>query len=542
MLQTRVSSCVAGVFLVCAALIAEEAINTWTAPPFWTPPERVVAEDRFATMDAEGVEGLPTSPLPFHAITPCRIVDTRPLEGFTGAYGPPALVANAMRDFDLNSAPHCAGIPANAEAYSLNVTVTGTLGPGDIRIWPTGTFALVSTQNWPGAGVTLANAAIVPAGTNGSVTVQAAGSGTHLIIDINGYYAGAVVTTLNGLSGAVTLAGSSSVTVTPAGNTLTLSAGGPGGLLPSGFSGQTLRHNGSSWVASSVLTNNGTNLDISGVTNIQIPRILAGNIPFLHAEEIGAQANTYVGLAAGDSPSPGIGNTAVGHQALRSPQGSSSVNVAVGENALVFHQTGNSNVAVGVSALHNLTSGSGNIAIGTSAGLGNIPGFPSLTTGSNNIYIGNRGSGDESGQIRIGTNGVHTQGTVIASIHGFGSGGGIPVIVNAGGRLGTTTSSARYKQDVRNVGGASDGLMSLRPVAFKYKESHEAGGLTQYGLIAEEVAEVYPELVVYDDEGRPQAIRSQLLDPLLLNEIQKQRREIQDLKARLEELERKSAP
>jgi hypothetical protein len=84
--------------------------------------------------------------------------------------------------------------------------------------------------------------------------------------------------------------------------------------------------------------------------------------------------------------------------------------------------------------------------------------------------------------------------------------------------------------------------MSLRPVAFKYKRDHEPGGLAQYGLIAEEVAEIYPELVVYDDEGRPQAIRSQLLDPLLLNEIQKQRREIEDLKARLEKLEGKNAP
>ncbi len=116
------------------------------------------------------------------------------------------------------------------------------------------------------------------------------------------------------------------------------------------------------------------------------------------------------------------------------------------------------------------------------------------------------------------------------------------MIVNAGGRLGTTTSSLRYKENVRDVGSESDGLMSLRPVTFQYKPEHEPGGLAQYGLIAEEGAEIYPELVVYDDEGQPQAIRSQLLDPLLLNEIQKQRREIEDLKARLEKLEGTSAP
>jgi hypothetical protein len=182
-----------------------------------------------------------------------------------------------------------------------------------------------------------------------------------------------------------------------------------------------------------------------------------------------------------------------------------------------------------------LSTGSGNIGIGVNVA-------PSLSTGSNNLYIGNPGASNESGQIRIGRNDLHTQGTVIASIHGFGSSGGIPVIVNSGGRLGTTTSSVRVKEDVRDIGAESDGLMSLRPVAFKYKASHEPGGLTQYGLLAEEMAEVYPELVVYDDEGRPQAIRSQLLDPLLLNEIQKQRREIEDLKARLEKLEGKNAP
>lgn len=140
-----------------------------------------------------GKAGIPSPPLPFVAIQPCRLVDTRPSQGFPAAWGAPALIANATRDFDLNSAPHCPGIPANAEAYSLNVTVTETQGAGDVRLWPAGLPPLVvSTQNWPAALVTLANAAIVPAGTGGAVTVQVAGSGTHLIIDINGYFGGAV--------------------------------------------------------------------------------------------------------------------------------------------------------------------------------------------------------------------------------------------------------------------------------------------------------------------------------------------------------------
>jgi hypothetical protein len=205
-----------------------------------------------------------------------------------------------------------------------------------------------------------------------------------------------------------------------------------------------------------------------------------------------------------------------------------SDNTAVGASA-GGSTSGSGNIAIGSGALSFLSTGSGNIGIGVNVA-------PSLSSGSNNLYIGNPGSGNESGQIRIGRNDLHTQGTVIASIYSFGSSGGIPVIVNSGGRLGTTTSSARFKEDVHSIDSESDGLMKLRPVAFRYKESHEPGRLRQYGLIAEEVAEVYPELVVNDDEGRPFAIRSQLLDPLLLNELQKQRRSIESQRVEIESL------
>lgn len=163
-------------------------IANWPAPAYWSLLGREIGSlGERSGVEIEAVEGVVSSvsPMPFIAITPCRLVDTRPASGFPGAYGPPALVANATRDFDLNSAPHCPQVAAGAQAYSLNVTVTETQGPGDVRVWPTGSFALVSTQNWGAAGITLANAAVVPAGTNGSITVQAAGSGTHLILDIN---------------------------------------------------------------------------------------------------------------------------------------------------------------------------------------------------------------------------------------------------------------------------------------------------------------------------------------------------------------------
>jgi hypothetical protein len=128
-----------------------------------------------------------TNPLPFIGVTPCRIVDTR---GPAGTFGGPSLAAGAARNFPLPTGP-CAGIPGSASAYSLNITVTNTQGPGFLSIYPQGGAApLVSTLNYL-AGQTLANAAIVPAGTSGGIAVVAGVSGTDLIIDINGYYAAA---------------------------------------------------------------------------------------------------------------------------------------------------------------------------------------------------------------------------------------------------------------------------------------------------------------------------------------------------------------
>ncbi len=172
-------------------------------------------------------------------------------------------------------------------------------------------------------------------------------------------------------------------------------------------------------------------------------------------------ANVAVGENSLAANTNGAFNTALGTQTLAFNLGGGS-NTAVGYDALRSNTTGNSNIALGSLAGFSNLSGSGNIYIGNSTGQPN-------TTGSNNIYIGNVGFNDESGQIRIGTVANITSGTVIVGISGFTSSGGAPVLVNAGGRLGTTTSSRRFKTDIREVGLASEGLMSLRPVAFRYK-------------------------------------------------------------------------
>jgi len=152
---------------------AEIPLTNWTVPPYTRS-----APTGIRTM-ADVTPGIG-----FVGVDPCRIVDTR---GPAGPYGAPSLAAGAPRDFDLDGGP-CAGIPPGVEAYSLNVTVTNTAGPGFILIFPQGgTAPGVSTLNYV-AGDTLANAAIVPAGTGGGVTVVAGVSGTDLILDINGYF------------------------------------------------------------------------------------------------------------------------------------------------------------------------------------------------------------------------------------------------------------------------------------------------------------------------------------------------------------------
>jgi hypothetical protein len=144
-----------------------------------------------------------------------------------------------------------------------------------------------------------------------------------------------------------------------------------------------------------------------------------------------------------------------------------------------------------------------------------------LTTGSNNIYIGNQGAGAESQTIRVGT---AQMSTFIAGINTTGV-SGLAVVVDANGQLGITLSSARYKEGVAPMGASSEAVLQLRPVTFAYKE--DAGRTKRYGLIAEEVAAVYPELVTHTAAGEVQAVKYQELIPLLLNELQRQRQSLQ---------------
>jgi hypothetical protein len=248
--------------------------------------------------------------------------------------------------------------------------------------------------------------------------------------------------------------------------------------------------------------------------------------------------NAAHGLQALYNNTDGINNTASGVNALFWNT-SGFNNTASGVQALFNNIDGIWNTANGVLALLNNVSGSNNTAVGGKAlrkalgtkniGIGYQAGV-TLTNGNNNIFIGSQGAGDESQTIRMGT--AQTR-TFIAGINVAGV-SGTAVVVDANGQLGITLSSARYKQDIAPMGTQSEKLLRLQPVTFAYKD--DSKGTTHYGLIAEEVAAVYPELVTQTATGEVQAVRYQELIPMLLNELQRQRQELAEVATLRKEL------
>jgi Chaperone of endosialidase len=230
--------------------------------------------------------------------------------------------------------------------------------------------------------------------------------------------------------------------------------------------------------------------------------------------------NTAIGYAALQLNTSGDGNTATGHLALQ--KNSNGVNnAAYGDAALANETTGGNNTAIGNAALQNITTGISNIGIGFGAG------FSLKADSSQNIDIGNAGFVGDSDTIRIGTVGVQFLAYIQGIYNAPALVNGAAVFVEPDGRLGTNPSSRRYKDDIADMNAASNALMQLRPVTFHYKSDHNPAGPTlQYGLVAEEVAEVYPGLVAHSADGQVQGVMYQFLAPMLLNEYQNQQRTI----------------
>jgi trimeric autotransporter adhesin len=280
-------------------------------------------------------------------------------------------------------------------------------------------------------------------------------------------------------------------------------------------------------------------------------------------------ANSAFGEAALQNNTTGADNSAFGRDALVFNT-TGSVNTAFGFRALLSHTTSNGNSAFGGEALEGSTTGVANSAFGWQAlqqlgtgddniAIGNGAGF-NLTSGSADIYIGNIGVATESSTIRIGAG---QTAAFMAGINGATSASGTAVFVNSNGQLGSIQSSRRFKDDIADMAGESDLLMKLRPVSFYYKQEYDATHTRQYGLVAEEVAQVSPDLVVFGKDGAPETVRYHFVNAMLLNEVQKQRQlvegqrklneeqqstiarqqtAIQDLAARLAKLEALVAP
>jgi len=251
--------------------------------------------------------------------------------------------------------------------------------------------------------------------------------------------------------------------------------------------------------------------------------------------------NTALGTFALESNTTGIHNVAIGGALVFNTSG--NYNVAIGEGALHQNTTGNNNAANGFDALYSNTTGHENTGNGLQAlyynttGANNVAlGFDAgvnLTTGDNNIDIGNQGVAGESNTIRIGSVGTQTN-AYMAGIYQTMVGHGLAVTVDSTGHLGTKGSSARFKDAIKPMGKASEAILALKPVTFRYKKELDPEGIRQFGLLAEDVEKVSPDLVVCDPDGKPYTVHYEAVNAMLLNEFLKEHRTVQKLEAALE--------
>ena len=229
--------------------------------------------------------------------------------------------------------------------------------------------------------------------------------------------------------------------------------------------------------------------------------------------------NNAVGSFSLSANTNGVSNNAFGDESLSSNT-SGDHNTAIGDRAL-NQNTGDNNTACGNVALFNNT-GSNNTAMGNLAG-------SSLTFGDNNIDIGYNvfGVAGESNTIRIGNTDITD--TFIGGISGTTVASGAAVLVDSSGHLGTVTSSKRFKEEVRPMNKTSEAIFSLEPVTFRYKKDIDPAGKSQFGLVAEEVEKVNPDLVVHDKDGKPYSVRYDQVNAMLLNEFLKEHRKVEEL-------------
>jgi trimeric autotransporter adhesin len=276
--------------------------------------------------------------------------------------------------------------------------------------------------------------------------------------------------------------------------------------------------------------------------------------------------NTATGFAALYKNTTGSLNTANGYQALYS-NATGDGNTAIGSNALFHNTTAGGNTAIGLAALVSNTNGAGNTAIGAyslnnniggggntatgsqalqnnTASLNTAYGYQALshnTSGSVNTALGfAAGSGvtTASGVIAIGTPGFNVNNSCfIGNIYGVMSGFGTAVNINSSGQLFTINSARRFKDDIKPMDRASEVLFALKPVTFRYKKEFDPTGIPQFGLVAEDVEKVNPDLVVRDADGKVRTVRYEQINAMLLNEFLKEHKKVEAQNRRIQEQE-----
>jgi hypothetical protein len=557
--------CVAMVALVLAsgALAQDEdlPLRNWGAPPYWTPT--VVAKESGPEGEiqasAQGMianaQALPSSPLPFVAITPCRIVDTR--VAVADGFHEPNFADNETRVYDFPTSPDCAGLPATAGAWSLNVQFRPISQPSFITLFPDNiTMPTVATLTAsPAAWVQ--NAAVVPGGFASAVAVYCQYAG-RVVIDVNGYYEPqSVVNTLNAMTGDLTLTAGSNVTITPSANTLTIAAtGGPGGTLPAGTAGQTLYNNGSAWTASSALTNNGTNVaisgsvDVAGVLSLGPSSGTSGQIDiggFAFAHQYGSDnaflgtfagnftmtgnANTGLGWAALSSDTSGHDNTATGFYSLINTS-TGAFNTGDGSQTLYLNSTGTMNSAFGVGSLYANISGNYNTGVGVNAGnrSDTIVGYDNVSaavfqpseSGSWNTFIG-EGTGATAQVDNCTAVGVDAYCTTSNQVRL-----GNRFVGSIGGEVGwSALSDLRAKTDIHDISLGLDFVLALRPVEYRLRSGN---GKTDMGFVAQDIEALlgdgYNVLDIGGDPERTLSLRHTDLIAPLVKAVQEQETQI----------------
>jgi hypothetical protein len=550
-------------FLSAQKLQEVVPLKNWSTPLYWQPNQteresvgtalsQNGATQRGGAQIVFSTNAVSANALTFVAITPCRLVDTRGgvFNGMSPFSGP-SITATSTATFPVQSTAEasadtapapCGIIPTIAQAYSLNLTVVPhAAGMVDfVTMWPASAARpFVSTLDDP-QGAIISNAAIVPAGPTGSpyyggISVYSQGPATtDVIIDMNGYFASPTDVTNNTAVGLGSLA--SATPSTPGTDNTAIG-------LNTLFTNTAGNFN-TAVGESAGFNNTGGDSNVFVGLNTGYDNTTGGTNTFLGSQagyyNQSGNGNTYVGFSAGKGATGaslfGTNNTYVGNAAGTSTFGGND-NVFFGASAGQNNTTGSNNEFIGLGTGQSNTTGNLNTAVGNGALSSNQTGANNIAIGqnaadsvassnSNNIDIGSAGvSADgasaNAGVIRIGTTGTQTS-FFAAGITGVNV-SGVNVQVDSNGQLGVIVSSRRFKEDIQDMGDSSSGLLRLHPVTFHYKQPFADGSKPiEYGLIAEEVAEVYPDLVAHSADGQIETVKYQVLDSMLLNELQKQ--------------------